>query len=209
MIKITFKDKDILAPSCWDDIHLEDYYKVFNGLEEYTDVIKREVMVISRLTNIDYNEMLDLPVDEYNKLADEFKWIYTLDITDKDSVIIDGKTYRILSKEKMTTKKYIDLDVIRKTDELTEDLCDKWLTCLSIMLEEGDTENYNGLDSRLELKSKLKVMSCIDILPLLSFFFKKSMRSQIIFNQSLMVDTIQTLVNEAKNTMNSLDTTNG
>lgn len=213
MIKVNLGDKEIEAESSWNEISLRRYFDIFEGLEEDTNVVHREATVISRILKVELKDILNLSIDEYNKLAEEFVWIYRLDELDSPDIEsgleIDGKQYKFLSKDKLSTAKYIDLDSIRNSDSLTKDKYDKWLTLLAVALEEGDKEDYKGYESRLELKSKLDRLPAVTILPYLNFFLKKSIRSTRIQYLSMMADTLMEQTNSAKNMLTSIQATDG
>lgn len=209
MIRINFNGKELEVESSWDELGLKRYFEIFNGLEDETNVIHREAVIISRILGVKIEDILNLPIDEYNRLAEEFAWLYKLDLEDQEYLEIDGVQYKFLPKEKMSTAKYIDIDTINKSEGFCVDEYDKWLTLLSIALEVGEEEDYSGFESRQELKTKLESLSAVKILPFLNFFFKCSLKSIYIADLSLMADILEKSVNEAKSMMSLLEVTNG
>lgn len=196
MIKININSEEIEVPNSWDEISLREYFRIFNGLEDEKNLLKRECIIVSRLLRKPDAYCESLPLQDYNNIVEELQFIYS-DIPESDGIVIEGTSYKVLPKESITTRKFVDIDIISTLD--SDDKYDNWLTLLSIILEKDDKEDYQGVESREYLKKELDKLPAYKIIPYLTKVFLLGQRCQVLYNLSLMADQLLKVVESVKN----------
>jgi len=186
MQKVKINDIEYNIPSEWDDLTFEQYCQVFYDLHEQDEEsnneiinVKNEVKIFSRLIGISEDEILDAPIDFYNKLRDLLSFLYVREsfyYTDADNEIeIDGIKYHIPTQDKIKLRQHIDIDITTQEPDSPT----KFIELLAIVLVEEDKE-YDGY--YLELFEKLKKIKCTTAFKLLGFFLLKGKITKEIIN---------------------------
>lgn len=196
MIKIEINDKEYNVAEGLHEMTFDEYQRVFDfDKDDEMQREKRDSVVVSRLLGEDDDFCLNLPVDAYSKILSSLKWLYDDSIKPKEKmeIEIDRKMYYILTSEKMTTRKFVDLDVISKDEAFP----DRYMTLLSIILErDPEKENYHGVDERVQLRDRLKKLKADEIVPLLMGFFLSAMRSTYVQNLYSMACEMEQMLNQ-------------
>ena len=142
------------------ELHELDVY----GMEE----IDIQSNIIAILADMDVDEVLDLPIAQYRKLAQQTAFMQTAPkVTPRKitKVVIDGKEFKVLDKvENMTTGQYIDYQTYISKGEVT--MLPYILSCLIIPKDEkyGDSDTIEYM----------KQMSVEEALTISNFFMNKS-----------------------------------
>lgn len=150
------------------DLTIEKYIELYeldiHGMEE----IDIQSNIIAILSDMTVDEVLDLPITQYKKLAQQTAFM-TVSPQVKgrkvSKVKINGKEYRVLDKvEDMTTGQYIDYQTYISKGEVT--MLPYVLSCL--IIPEG--EKYGDSDTIEDMKQ----MSVEEALTISNFFMKRS-----------------------------------
>lgn len=203
MRKVEINGKKYELPESFDEITLIDYCRTFHNLpkvdglsedEKIVELLKSESIILSRLLGEEDDFMLKQPVDVFNRLREEIKFIYkSIDYLDSKIFYIklDGKKYFMPNPDEMSLRQYIDTDIILRENETPEQFCELLAALLLPVNEKtGKTEEYDGnYQKRFE---KIKNMSASDTLPFIYTFLKKNILSnkvseiysQVVENQS-------------------------
>jgi len=193
MKKIEINNQTFIIPEKWEDLTFEKYCEVFYALEDNPDNLdsintKNEIKIFSRLIGITESEILNAPIDFYNRLRDLFKWVYVREsffFSDADNeLVIDGVKYYIPSYDEITLRQHIDIDVVTQGSESE----DKFINLLAVILiPEGG--KYTG-DEKVEkaLMDKLKKLPCTDCFRLLGFFLLKGKLSTSLLHLSTLME---------------------
>jgi hypothetical protein len=119
MIKVEIEDKVYDIPSNWMEVNLDLLMKMneLNKIEFSTDV-DRSVSVITTLTKIEKDKLMELSIEDFKELASLFDWVSVLPeiTTPEKSFEIDGITYTHVNYDTMTTGETISLEVLQKND---------------------------------------------------------------------------------------------
>jgi hypothetical protein len=153
----------------YKDLTLEKYIELYEldicGMEE----IDIQSYIISILTNMTVDEILDLPIPQYKKLAQQTAFM-TVPPQVKgrkiSKVNINGKEYEVLDKiDKMTTGQYIDYQTYLKKNDV------KMLPYILSTLIIPKGEKYGDSDTVEDLKQ----MTVEEALTISNFFMNKSL----------------------------------
>jgi len=119
MKTIKLNDKKIIIPESLTEINIEMFQKINQIKDEYE--IDRELAVVSCLTGLKVDEILDLPLTNYCKIKELCTFIN--DEVDKKPtlfVTIDGIKYGYRYKiSEMITNEFIDYDFLKKDNQST------------------------------------------------------------------------------------------
>lgn len=205
MIQIEINGKQYNVAEGLNELTLEEYQRIFDFEKIDADMpaMRQDSIIVSRLLGEADDFCLNLPIDAYDAIVEQLGWLYDKNIEPKQKMEceINGKMYYILPSEKMTTRKFVDLDVISKDEAFP----DRYFAILSILLEEDkDKENYNGLDTRRELMEELKQMKADEIVPLLLGFFLSSKKCMVVQGLYSILEQMETILSqEVENYNNS------
>jgi len=201
MQKVKINDIEYNIPTSWDDINFGQYCEVFYDLDNNPDNldninIKNEIKVLSRLIGINEDDILNAPVDFYNKLRDLVKFIYEREsfyYQDIDnSIEIDGVEYRIPSNEELSLRQHIDVDIT--TNEPSSPT--KFIELLAIMLIPIGKSYVDAVGDREQLMEKIKKLPCPKCFRLLGFFLlKENLLKEITTTYTQVQDQVNQLVN--------------
>jgi hypothetical protein len=153
----------------YKDLTLEKYIELYEldicGMEE----IDIQSNIISILSDMTVDEILDLPIPQYKKLAQQTAFM-TVPPQVKgrkiSKVNINGKEYEVLDKiDKMTTGQYIDYQTYLKKNDVK--MLPYILSCLII----PSGEKYGDTDTIDDMK-QIKVEEALTIS---NFFMNKSL----------------------------------
>lgn len=155
----------------YKDLTLEKYIELYEldicGMEE----IDIQTSIISILSDMTADEILELPIPEYKKLAQQTAFM-TVPPTVKsrkiNKIYINGKEYTVLDKiDKMTTGQYIDYQTYLKKNDVK--MLPYILSCLII----PKNEKYGDTDTIEDMK-QIKVEEALTVS---NFFMSKSLTS--------------------------------
>ena len=146
------------------DKYIELYDLDINGMEE----IDIQATIISILADMTIDEVLDLPISQYKKLASKTAFMTTPPQVKQrkiTKVIIEGKEFKVLdSIDKMKTGQYIDYQTYISKGDVK--MLPYILSCL--VIPKG--ENYGDSDT----VEYMKQMSVEEALTISNFFMNKS-----------------------------------
>lgn len=151
----------------YKDLTVEKYIELYsidiNGMEE----IDIQSTMIAILADMTVDEVLDLPISEYRKLAMQIQFLKEPPKTTKhcSKIKIDGREYRVLDKvEDMTAGQYIDYQTYLQQNDIK--MLPYILSCLIIPKGEkyGDSDTINDM-MQLSVEEALRISN---------FFMKQS-----------------------------------
>lgn len=156
----------------YKDLTLEKYLDIQDidwvGMEE----IDIQTTIISILTDMDFEDVLDLPIPKYRELAGQLEFLKNPPLVKAkrvDRVIIDGKEFMVIKKvEDMTAGQYIDFQHYFKEKDVR--MLPYILSCF--IIPKG--EKYGDSDT-IEYMKQLSVEEALTI----ANFFMKQSRSLI------------------------------
>lgn len=155
-----------LEINSFNNMSISDYEKIYSLKDNMTDAIDYEIELLSVLCNCSVDDILDLPIHEYQRLRNEAQFIAVFpDIKPKcpEKININGHKY-VLTKDvsKITTAAYIDFQSYLKMENNTVYV----LSCF--LIPEGKTynEGYNIEDVISDIKT-LDIITALEI----CFFF--------------------------------------
>ena len=153
----------------YKDLTLEKYIELYeldiHGMEE----IDIQSNIIAILSDMTVDDVLDLPIPQYKKLAQQTAFLTAqpqVKARKINKIYINGKEYNVLDKiEKMTTGQYIDYQTYLKKNDVK--MLPYILSCLIIPSGEkyGDTDTIE----------QIKQMTVEEALTISNFFMNKSL----------------------------------
>lgn len=174
----------------YKDLTIEKYIELYEldiqGLSE----LEIQSNIIAILSDMTVDEVLDLPIPQYKKLAQQTAFM-TVPPQVKprkiSKVKINGKEFKVLDKiENMTTGQYIDYQTYIQNNEIK--MLPYILSCLII----PTNEKYGDSDTVEDMKQ----ISVEEALTISNFFMNKS--------RSLIKDTLHYLEWKMKKTMKKM-----
>lgn len=153
----------------YKDLTIEKYIELYeldiNGMEE----IDIQANIIAILNDMTVDEILELPIPQYKKLAQQTAFLTVqpqVKARKINKIYINGKEYNVLDKiEKMTTGQYIDYQSYLKMNDI------KMLPYILSTLIIPSGEKYGDSDTVEELKQ----MKVEEALTISNFFMNKSL----------------------------------
>lgn len=110
-----------LKKKSWSDITIADYMEL-QEIVKMEDAVDVEVGIVSLLCGVDEEQILSLPIPEYQRLRKECQFIANFPETKgkaPKSVTINGNKYDVITDvSKLTTGQYIDFQAYLKQDSL-------------------------------------------------------------------------------------------
>lgn len=94
----------------WSDITIAEYERIVDIIKGTDDEIERLTGVISVLSNVDEDEIADMPISEIAKIGQKLDFLNSFDFNKNatyKSLVIDGETL-VLSVKDMTVAQYVD-----------------------------------------------------------------------------------------------------
>lgn len=151
------------------DLTIEKYIELYEldvfGMEE----IDIQSNIIAILSDMTVDEVLDLPIPQYKKLAQQTAFMTVpphVKARKISKVTINGKEYKVLDKvENMTTGQYIDYQSYLQKNEVK--MLPYILSCLVVPKD----EKYGETDTIEDIKQ----MSVEEALTISNFFMKQSL----------------------------------
>lgn len=153
----------------YKDLTLEKYIELYeldiHGMEE----IDIQSNIIAILSDMTVDEILDLPIPQYKKLAQQTAFLTVppqVKARKISKVNINGKEYSVLDKiDKMTTGQYIDYQTYLKKNDVK--MLPYIISCLVI----PSGEKYADTDTIEQIKQ----MTVEEALTISNFFMNKSL----------------------------------
>ena len=128
MKNVKIDDIVYLIPESWNDItinkwrtirNLQNYYS-----EDFTDTQRFEfnLEIISALTDIPFEKLLNIPAEYYTKLMSMLEFYQTVELKDEVvySLMIEGTLYKLTDFNNLTLGDKANIDIIRDSSELTD-----------------------------------------------------------------------------------------
>lgn len=186
MQKITINDKSYNIPTSYDELTLGEYCEIFYNLEDIDKIedeterkkesIKRQSVILSRILKEKDDFALELPITLYSRLFDMAKWIYDdlgqYQTQAINQLEVNGTKYSIKEVNKLSTRQYIDIDILIKEQKTNKNMyCD----ILAIIIQ----DNYNG--EYQTLSESIRNIPCNKALPIVFFSFIANKNSQASF----------------------------
>ena len=122
----------------WDDINIRLYKKLYALSNNVDDVIDAEIQIVALLCDCSEDDILNLPIPEYQRLRSECQWIASKpDVKPyaPKSIKLNGNVYDVYyDASKLTTAQYIDFQNYLKQNDI-----EKYLThILSVFIVPKD-----------------------------------------------------------------------
>ena len=150
------------------DLSLEKYLEIQDIEWLEMDEIDIQTTLISILADMDFEDVLDLPIPQYKKMAEQLEFLkVSPNVKPKriDNVVINGKEFMVIKKvEDMTAGQYIDFQHYFKDKDFK--MLPYILSCFIIPKGEkyGDSETIEYM----------KQLSVEEALMIANFFMKQS-----------------------------------
>lgn len=183
------------CPRSWNELTLKQYQEIERYYSDKTDeqVDVREIMHI--LFNKTQDEIDALPIDVFERLLQELKWLSDKPQFDEPRayVYINDVRYTVNVVEKLKAGEYIAVDTAIKADR------HNYAAILAILCRR-DGEIYDSkfenevLPSRIEMFEKVPV---VDVMPIVSFFLQLWMTSAQLSQLSSMAKEAINLTQES------------
>ncbi len=182
-------------PSSFAEITMKQYCDIFYDLLptdsedeglNINNMLKNNISIISKLTNLSEEDIYNLPIGLYNKLQDSIKWIYTIQPElIKNQVILNGREYMVTPPSEFNLRQYIDMDktITDKGNKLM------YLELLAIILNEKGKKYDGKYEERL---LQLENISAQEGLGMIFFLLKRGM---ILKNLSKHYSILQSIKN--------------
>lgn len=173
MIKINVENNLYDFPENWDDVSLKKMIDIEYLDKSQLSQMKKTIKLISILTGIEYETLLNINIEDFNKL--DLAWMQEkISINDLQNIItIDGKRFGIVKDLKqLSLGEYADLDEYSKSDSKNLHYIAAILI-RPIIQEDGDLYIIEKYDSKtLEDRANLflEKMKLSQILGMSSFF---------------------------------------
>lgn len=151
----------------YKDLTIEKYIKLYDIDASSMEDIDIQANIIAILSDMTVDEVLDLPISQYRKLAAETQFLKEIPNTKRhyNNIKINGKEYRVLEKvEDMTAGQYIDYQTYLQQNSIK--MLPYILSC--IIIPKG--EKYGESDTSNELMQ----LSVWEALSISNFFMKRS-----------------------------------
>ena len=188
----------ITVPTSWEEITLEQFTRIIK-LNEDNDTDEPSVVdIMAALTNTDRSFIYSLPSDFAETIMAHLLFLNKpLEENPKDSVEINGETYKINYMEKLKFGEYTDANTALANDKFN------YAMLLAILCRK-DGEKYDDdfiadkLDKRIEMWNKQPITN---VYPLICFFLTLSALSGKHLEQYLTTaeDQLLQLVRDIKN----------
>lgn len=202
MVKLKYKN--------WDEINIRLYKKLYELSSNVEDVIDAEIEIISILCDCSEEDILNLPIPEYQRLRGECQWI----ANKPDVKAFAPKTIKLGNKEydvyydasKLTTAQYIDFQNYLKAGDI-----EKYLThILSVFIVPkgkiyGDVpveEVMEILEDNISIKMALSmcfffIVEYLSTINLTVYYLEKRMKKNKVMNQELQTqfNKLRSLIN--------------
>lgn len=157
--------------------------------ESLTD-IDRQVAILSVLTDMDADALLDMPIMQYRELAGKARFLQVPAEVPRDARSVAG-AYKVggmtlvpfLDVRKMTTAQYVDFQTLSKDPETN------FVALISCFLVPKGKKYNSGYDVAEVQKAIREGLSVTDANRLVAFFllkFHASMRATLIYSKSLL-----------------------
>lgn len=146
MIDIKLKEKTFEFPEKWNELPLFKYQDAMSLINE-TNEIDKNVKLLSLISDINEEDLLDLPVSEFLKINTIVNSLLLLKQDEvKFDITIEGIKYKMLTEiSKMTTAEFIDLDsIVKDTDNTIQNLHIVMAILYRPINKKGDIEKYDS-----------------------------------------------------------------
>lgn len=167
-INITFEDDDEIGtinaylPEKWEEINVETFQKVFSKDIMNMTNVEQTLHILTCLTNLSEDLILQLPIDTFKDLVDKIIFIFS-EIPKEEIEFIeinDEKYYLYSDYEKLTTGEIISLDTILESNKNNVNKCLSDILCIFLRKkkENGKLEKFTTtLFERKDMFSKLPI----------------------------------------------------
>jgi hypothetical protein len=167
-INITFEDDDEIGtinaylPEKWEEINVETFQKVFSKDIMSMTNVEQTLHILTCLTNLSEDLILQLPIDTFKDLVDKIIFIFS-EIPKEEIEFIeinDEKYYLYSDYEKLTTGEIISLDTILESNKNNVNKCLSDILCIFLRKkkENGKLEKFTTtLFERKDMFSKLPI----------------------------------------------------
>ena len=154
----------------WSDITIAEYERIVDIIKGTDDEIERLTGVISVLSNVDEDEIADMPIAEIAKIGQKLDFLNSFDFNRNatyKSLVIDGETL-VLAVKDMSVAQYVDFQATWSAD--TKDLARIISICY---VPKG--KKYNQDYDIEELIKKIRNNVSIDKANSIGFFLLKKL----------------------------------
>lgn len=158
----------------YSEMSIEKYYELRDNMSEELEPLDFQVRLISILSDMDEDDVLNLPLDKYAEYVADLDFIYELPKPRNmfsSTIKINGVKYKLLKDvSKMTAGQYIDFQSYLDNELGVE------YTLSTILIPEG--KSYGDYDVMPVIED---IRKCLDIQTAISirFFFHKKLLNTI------------------------------
>lgn len=181
---------EISIKNNWDEITWKEYEQIEQIINTDIPSDYKAIHLISVLTNKTVEEIENLTVTQFSKLADNLQFLYTEPETHTHQFeyTINGREYDFKGKiEEITTAQYVDYRAYIEEKDV--------IKLMSIFLIPKDHEYNDGYDME-QVRSDIGDMCWLDVRAV-SFFFRLQLAAYIlIMSRSLIKSMKKTMKNK-------------
>ena len=168
----------------WTQISISDYMEL-QDIINMEDAVDVEIGIVALLCGVSEDEILDLPLPEYQRLRGEAQFIAQFpEVKNKapKSITIGNKKYEVITNmRKLTTAQYIDFQTYLKQGDDVNNLPN----ILSVFIlpkgsKYGD-ESYSIEDLQKDIKEYLPVTTAFEMCGFFQLTFLNSIRNILFY----------------------------
>lgn len=179
MKEIKIDETTYKLPTCYEDITLGDYETWFDfECKTFND----RIQLISLITKIPYELLLDLPTSFFTYLVGEVSFAFSKgfgSFNKKNEITIDGISYSISYRDELTLAEWVDVEAVYKQKE------NRLSEILAICCRPSG-EKYNPKNNPVRIEM-FKSLTLDKVFPLFSFFLTLNQKYKEIMNHCSMV----------------------
>jgi len=174
-IKIDLEEDGVIEgtlPENWDEVKVSDYEKIFEVDLSELSAVYQYLHIISSLTGIDKEIILQLPLDEFKNLISKIEFINSEVPKDEcEFVEINGEKYYMYNNySSFNAGEIISIDTILTQNKNNFNKCLSDLLCV-FLRKKKDNGKYEKFSTLFfERKSEFQTLPLKQVYHLLTFF---------------------------------------
>lgn len=174
MKKIEIKYKD------WKSISVKKYYDILEILnDKLGDDIDKNIRLITLLSEEDEDDILNLPINEFEKLAKDLEFLKQMPNVDiRTEYEINGKKYNVFTNlKKMTAGQYIDFQTYQKDYQKNM----KYILSIFLIPQGKEYGDYDIDEVAEEIYNNLSILDAHSITLFFSLQFQALTKAIVIY----------------------------
>ena len=174
MKKIEIKYKD------WESISVKKYYDILEILNDKVgDDIDKNIRLIALLSEEDEDDILNLPIDQFEKLSKDLEFLKQMPSVDiRTEYEINGKRYNVFTNlKKMTAGQYIDFQTYQKDYQKNM----KYILSIFLIPQGKEYGDYDIDEIAEEIYNNLSILHAHSITLFFSLQFRSLTKAIVIY----------------------------